>query len=52
MDLGNGWWLGHIQSKYIIWNKEKIKEFPAKNIQEAIRKAKEIIKDLDRVEVL
>lgn len=48
MDLGNGWWLGRIQSKYIIWNKEKIKEFSAKNIQEAIRKAKEIIKEMEK----
>ena len=50
MDLGNGWWLGHIQSKYIIWNKEKIKEFPAKNIQEAIRKTKEIIKEMEKTD--
>lgn len=48
MDLGNGWWLGRIQSKYIVWNKEKIKEFSAKNIQEAIRKAKEIIKEMEK----
>lgn len=48
MDLENGWWLGRIQSKYIVWNKEKIKEFPAKNIQEAIRKAKEIIKEMEK----
>lgn len=48
MEIENGWWLGRIQSKYIIWNKEKIKEFPAKNIQEAIRKAKEIIKEMEK----
>lgn len=48
MEIENGWWLGRIQSKYIVWNKEKIKEFPAKNIQEAIRKAKEIIKEMEK----
>ena len=50
MEIENGWWLGHIQSKYIIWNKEKIKEFPAKNIQEAIRKAREIIKEMEKTD--
>ena len=52
MDLGNGWWLQHVQCKYVVWKGDNYREFSAKNIQEAIRKAKDIIKDLDRVEVL
>lgn len=48
MDLGNGWWLQHVQCKYVVWKGDNYREFPAKNIQEAIRKAKEIIKEMEK----
>ncbi len=42
----SGFYLGRIGSKYIVWNEKKTKEFTAKNIQEAVAVAKEIIKNL------
>lgn len=50
MDLGNGWWLQHVQCKYVVWKGDNYREFSAKNMQEAIRKAKEIIKEMEKTD--
>ena len=41
----SGFWLGRMGSKYILWNEKTIKEFSAKNFQEAIGMAKQLIKN-------